>query len=318
VGKEMGNIFGRYRPFRNYHWFDSRHHILKNNIRTNIDGTFNEVEVLYFEDEDDIGNIIDAESLHNNVGALSQGERGVFACKLDENIPEEYIRSYREEFPSCVTEMMAKRYAQGLFARLLRDTYKGDLIVLGEPTLKPYDIAYLSDTSINMTGPIEVEAVEHIFNRDHGFISIITPDLCVDINDMYSASVFDVTAAVLSGVWGVDNAVGVTGLTALASPLAYLGTLAGVKFAMWMQEGTPVLATPLTLEGKPFASVTLGAKRTSLLLSLHGKWVQYWDDLQNAWDKFDIAETLFDSSVSAQEKFAGFLSVDPGRSIEEF
>ena len=313
---EIGKIFGRYKPFRNYHYFDSTHHILKNNIRTGIDGTYNQVEVLYFEDEEEVEES-EAIALQDNIKALQSGQEGVYSCKLDDNIPEEYIRSYREEFPSCVTDFMAKRYAQGLFARLLRDTYKGELCVTGEETIKPYDICYLNDTSINMSGPVEVERVEHIFNRDYGFISIITPDLCLDINDMYSASVFDVTGAALAYTFGLKDPDTALALSAMRSPLGFLAVTAGVKFMMWMQEGTPVISTPLTLEGKPFMSVSLGQKRTSFFMCLHGQWKQYWDDLSVAWDKFDIAESIFDTQISFQESLAGFFTSDPGLSIEE-
>jgi len=723
---EIAKIFGRYIPFRNYHYLDSSHHILKNSIRTSIEGTYNEVEVLYFDDENDIEED-EAKELTDNLSALSIGGKGVFASKLDENIPEEYIRSYRQEFPSCITEFMARRYAQGLFARLLRDSYKGELYIIGEPTLKPYDICvsgdtlidticgpkqikdievgdevlthncrfrkvkqtfsrkpiekvysvkcktsidkndlvitgnhpvfalkrekilygnqtqrikmwdniqpefvpvhdlkpkdylviprvtegeslkkefgmllgyylaegsiiweyrksdkhgrkgnnskeysklpknikvpvaikwsfnlceelhvyneinlwlkklkyntakmyknesrnglsiicydrnlvdlvikhvgfsdnkshksnkwlrrkydfdttvnilgkylggdgyqdkkyregsytatstsynlirsiyralidigipcpiqagiiksgwsagnpyytiriqkkfsqlfssyakrfdsfkdskssntskfikgkycyipvesinikenyndyvynieveednsyvannkivhncYINDASINMVGPIEVEAVEHIINRDHGFISIITPDLCVDVNEMYSISVFDVVGSALAATFGyldigasaIGGAAAVGALTggalagpialsAIASPLGLLALSAGVKFMMWMQEGSPVIATPLTLEGKPFMSATLGQKRTSLFLCQYGKWVQYWDDLQVAWDKFDIGEEIFDSHLSVREKMLGLFTADPGASIPEF
>jgi hypothetical protein len=317
VGFELGKLFGRYRPFRNFHYLDSTHHILRNNIRTSRDGTFNEVEVLYFENENDIEED-DAEKLSSNLEALQRGETGVLACKLDENIPEEYIRSYREEFPSCITEDMARRYIQGLFARTLRDCYKGDLYILGNETLKPHDICYINDSSINMTGPIEVEQVEHIFDRDLGFISIITPDLCVDINDYYSATVLDLVGSSMAYTWGLDDPNTVVTLSALASPMAFLAWTAGVKFIKWTQEGVPVVTTPLTLEGKPFMSVTLGQKRTSLVMSLHGRWRQYWDDLANAWNKFDVAESMFDSRLNWSEKVIGFISnTDAGESIPE-
>jgi hypothetical protein len=319
VSTEIAKLFGRYRPFRNYHYFDSSHHILKNKIRTNSDGTANQVEVLYFGDEEEIEED-DVQDLSDNLRSLSLGEEGIYSCKLDDNIPEEHIRSYREEFPSCVTEFMAKRYAQGLFARLLRDAYKGELIVLGEPTLKPYDICFLNDTSINMTGPIEVEAVEHIFNRDHGFISIITPDLCVDMNDMYSASIFNVTGSALAYMFGfvgldLDPDQANVALSAIASPLVFLAVMGGVKFATWMQEGTPVITTPLTFQGKPFLSVNIGQKRASFITSIHGKWSQYWDDLGSSWDKLDVAEGLFGAHLSLRETLFGLFTADPGGSL---
>lgn len=314
VGTELGRIFGRYRPFRNYHYFDSSHHILKNSISTNRDGTFNEVEVLYFIAENDIEED-DVEDLVSNLEQLSRGEEGLMACQLDENMPEEYIRSYKEEFPSCVTDDMARRYIQGLFARLLRDSYKGELIVLGEPTLKPYDVCYLNDSSINMTGPIEVEQVEHIFNRDHGFISIITPDLCLDINDFYSATTTDITAASMAYTFGLDNPDTAIALGALASPLNVLAWAGGVKLIKHTQDGVPVVATPLVLNGKPMVSVALGQKSGSLLFKWHGQWKQYWDDFSNAWNKFDFAETMFHEGLDSQESLFGFFGASVDDSI---
>lgn len=315
VGREVGRVFGRYKPFRNYHFFDSYHHILKNEIRSSSDGTFNEVEVLYFDDEN-LAEEDNAEDLFDNIRKLSIGGFGKFASKLDENIPEEHLRSYVQEFPSCVTEFMAKRYAQGLFARLLRDAYKGELIVLGDASIKPYDICYINDSSVNMTGPCEVEGVEHVFNRDNGWISIITPDLCIDVNEFFSASVFDVTGSALSHMWG-GGATGDTlaTLTALACPIPYLALVGGIKFGMWMQDGSPIIATPMSLGGKPFISVSLGQDRISMFTQLQGRWNQYWDDLGEAWRKLDIGETVFETKLSLQEKLYGFIGPGPGDSI---
>jgi len=301
---------GRYKPFRNYHYFDSYHHILKNEIRTSTDGTFNEVEILFFTDEDDIQEQY-AEDLIKSIQSLGSKQEGVFSVKLDENILESSLRSYREEFPSCVTVDMARRYAQGIFARHLRDAYKGELIVLGKETLKPYDICYLNDASINMTGPIEVEAVTHVFNRDNGFISIITPDLCVDVNDMFSTTVFDVAAAGYSSVWSWNDALNPPAAI-LSSIAGFLAMSAGVKLSMWTQDGDPVVPTPLTLGGKPFMSVSLGPNQSSLFLNFYGKWVQYWDDLEDAWHKFDIAEEIFDKRVGFRTKILSMLGTGTG------
>ncbi len=308
-GFEIGKMFGRYRPFRNYHKFDSEHNILKNEIRTSIAGTYNEVEVLYFDDEGDVEED-DAEDLERNIAALQRGEEGILAVKLDENIPEEHIRSYREEFPSCITVDMAKRYVQGIYARTLRDAYKGELIVVGKGNIKPYDVAYIKDNTINMMGPIEVEAVTHIINNSVGWVSVITPDLCVEINDMFNATVFDVTGAAYSyldwtSVTGPDF-VGQTAVNAVKG-IGFLAMAGWVKFLTWSQDGAPVATTPLTLGGKPFMSITLGQRKASLFFCLFGKWEQYWDDLDNAWRKFDIAEAVLDTRLNMSQKLYGIL-----------
>ena len=288
AGYALGELFGRYVPFRNYIYLDGDHHILKNEIRTSVDGTFNEVEIYYTEDEGDIDDP-DGDDIEEHVNDLRRGDAGLLAVKLDENIPESSIRSYRGEFPSCVTVDMAKRYAQGIFARTMRNAYQGELCIIGNEKLKPYDICYLNDNSINMTGPIEVRSVTHIFNRNSGFVSVITPDLCLEVNDYYTASVMDVGATASTVLWeDLGMPMGGEALKGLVT----LGQAAGVKFMTWSQEGAPVIATPLTFGGKPFISNSFGPNRVSLYLCAFGKWTQYWDDLGTSWRKFDIGEAV--------------------------
>lgn len=305
VAQYIAKEFGRYIPFRNYHYLDSAHHIIKNNIRTSVDGTFNEVEILYFEDEDKLQEA-DIEDLVENLDELQSGQAGLLSVKLDENIDPSSIRSFRQEFPSCVTTEMARRYAQGIFARHLRDAYKGDLVVLGKETIKPYDICYVNDASINMTGPIEVEAVTQIFSSQNGFVSVITPDLCVDVNDMFSAAVFDIAADANAVLWAGKT----KWLTGSLKGLSFLGLAAGVKFASWTQDGDPVVTTPLTLGGKPLISTSLGPKDTSLMLRLRGEWRQYWDDLGDAWRRFDFSEAFLDTSLDIQQGVYTTLGTD--------
>jgi len=314
VGFSLGELFGRYVPFRNYHYFDSFHHILYNEIRTSVDGTYNEIELNYSESENTITDP-DADDTAENIAEVARGEAGFLALRLDENIPDSSIRSYRAEYPSCVTSDMAKRYAQGLFARTLRDSYKGELCIVGDEKLKPYDVCYLNDSSINMTGPIEVESVTHIFNRDNGFVSIITPDLCLEVNDYYTATVFDITSSAMSFTWG-DVLTPNPAWTALKG-ISHLGLAAGVKFMTWTQEGAPVVATPLTLGGKPFISNTLGSNKTSLFFSLFGKWNQYWDDLGSAWRKFDLSEAMFNARVDMAAGFYEFFGADATGGLKE-
>lgn len=337
VGFALGELFGRYVPFRNYLYFDSDHHILKNEIRTSVNGTYNEIEVRYSEDEEDmedadngISQIKDysgdkeeanRKRLIGHVNDVRQGMAGVLSCKLDENIPEYALRPFTAEYPSCVTSDMARRYAQGLFGRHLRDAYKGEFIVIGEERTKPYDICYLNDNSIGMYGPVEVEAVTHIFNRDNGFVSVITPDLCLEVNDYFTASSFDVTAAACQIAWA-DPYLAVGSLLAgPAAPAVYAGATAlkgigflaawaGVKFAMWTQDGAPVIATPLSLGGKPFMSMSLGPNQTSMITGMFGKWTQYWDDLSDAWFKFDLAEEVFEARINMTKGIFGIFGGD--------
>ncbi len=65
------------------------------------------------------------------------------------------------------------------------------LSITGEPQLKPYDVVYLYDSYNDVSGPIEVEQVTHIFSQETGFVTSIIPDLCVQTNKYASASLIN-------------------------------------------------------------------------------------------------------------------------------
>ena len=57
------------------------------------------------------------------------------------------------------------------------DLYQGEIVITGEPSMKPYDQVFLFDTYNDMAGAVEVEQVTHIFSQETGFVTVITPDL---------------------------------------------------------------------------------------------------------------------------------------------
>lgn len=77
--------------------------------------------------------------------------------------------------------------------------YQGDLGILGDPSIKPYDRVYIHDTYEDMMGMFEVEAVIHNMNSETGFTTSIMPDVIARHEDHYEAA----TQSLLSTVGGV-------------------------------------------------------------------------------------------------------------------
>jgi hypothetical protein len=154
-----------------------------------------------------------------------------------------------------------------------------------------------------MIGPIEVREITQVFNRDTGFVSVITPGMCVDANEMFSMSVMDLAASATWYAYGINENSNIAQIAFSENPISMLAAAAGVKIVNCCQDGMPVVTTPLTLGGKPFMSVSMGQRYASLFLQLNGKWTQYWDDLGDAWRKFDFAEAIFDTRLSVSQKF---------------
>lgn len=83
-------------------------------------------------------------------------------------------------------ERVAEKIARSVLRDYLKDMYKGELYVIGDPTVKPYDLVDIADSKNNMTGLCEVKEVVIHFSEQTGFITTITPDLCV-VNDDQTA-----------------------------------------------------------------------------------------------------------------------------------
>lgn len=77
----------------------------------------------------------------------------------------------------------AMRIATSALRDFVKDMYQGELVVMGDPSVKPYDAFYLLDYYEDMSGIAEVKAVNHHLGFDTGFITGIVPDASVVISD---------------------------------------------------------------------------------------------------------------------------------------
>lgn len=67
----------------------------------------------------------------------------------------------------------------------VKDMYTGELIVMGDPSVKPYDKMFVHDIYEDIQGMAEVESVVHSFTVDTGFTTSITPDCIAAIDNKY-------------------------------------------------------------------------------------------------------------------------------------
>ena len=77
---------------------------------------------------------------------------------------------------------VAKNYATSALKQHIQTMYDGNLIIQGDPTVKPYDYSYIADIENQMSGSFEVNTVVHHMNEKEGFISNINPDPIVSAN----------------------------------------------------------------------------------------------------------------------------------------
>ena len=67
-------------------------------------------------------------------------------------------------------------------------------------------MVFLYDSYNDVSGPVEVEQVTHIFSQETGFVTSIIPDLWVQTNEYASASLVDAVGMYFGGLWLSQNA----------------------------------------------------------------------------------------------------------------
>ena len=77
--------------------------------------------------------------------------------------------------------------------------YQGDICIVGDPSIKPYDRVYIHDVYEDMQGMFEVEAVIHNMSNETGFTTSVMPDVIARYEDSFEAS----TQSLMSVVGGM-------------------------------------------------------------------------------------------------------------------
>jgi hypothetical protein len=273
-------IAGYVEPFRNYHLVTSSQHIIANNIRTNSRDVANTIVIKYGKN---VEIDYDRTAGRDSSGVAIKGIEESFTLKLDSALPTEDVRTQMGQFLNVTNEVLAKRYALGLLLRNTKEVYKGELIILGNAKIKPYDVMYIFDEYSDMVGPIEVEEVCHVFDQQSGFRTEIKPDMLVQAAEWSLLSSAEALGVVMEGAlkkfFGTDGP-GHTASNAdinyagmLGHGLSFFGGFIANKIINYTQLAQPVIMAPLMHHGRIFAGGVPTRKiQTSVWTTVFGKW----------------------------------------------
>jgi hypothetical protein len=78
--------------------------------------------------------------------------------------------------------------------------YDGELLVLGDPSVKPYDAMYIWDKMTEMFGMCEVKEVIHHLSFETGFVTSIKPDCMVSVADPNRHKLWGWAGSIAAGV----------------------------------------------------------------------------------------------------------------------
>lgn len=93
-------------------------------------------------------------------------------------------------------EKIAWRMTASALKNSVKDMYQGDLIVIGDPTVKPHDRLMIADQYSGISGQCTVKEVIMRISVDEGFITTISPDCINVVDDRFEMAVYSWSNAV--------------------------------------------------------------------------------------------------------------------------
>ena len=78
----------------------------------------------------------------------------------------------------------ARKMAISRLRQSLEQLYSGNIVIYGDPSVKPHDFIFINDEITNLNGPATARDIVHTLSFETGFVTTIAPDAIVDpIND---------------------------------------------------------------------------------------------------------------------------------------
>ena len=165
----------RREPFRRYHMISSYTDIIDNGMILTKRGVNNGIKLKGITDH------------------WYQGKDHWIERQLD-GMDESHIKWLYVENNNALGDR-AQRMATSMLMYSLRDIYDGEITILGNPMIQPFDVVFLNDFYNDMSGPFEVEQVVHTFSEQTGFITQLKPDLVTSIGEIAQRTAFGALGA---------------------------------------------------------------------------------------------------------------------------
>ncbi|MCY7866120.1 hypothetical protein P8918_13480 [Bacillus spizizenii] len=200
--QENGVVFERRKPFQQYHIYTSFSDIIKNDIKsssqdikTNAMGLYREKLVGTRESQEKVGPLwvdwdIYPENQKSMVYDTQLYAKGVPV--IGAAIPLvnwAYNRIADDKGVAQGGKAIAWRMTAHALKESVKDMYQGELIVMGDPSVKPHDRAYIYDAYENISGAALVEGCVQSFSAQTGFTTTLYPDCIATVDDRHELAV---------------------------------------------------------------------------------------------------------------------------------
>lgn len=196
-------------PFQRMHYIDSFQHILNNGLQENLSGVSTVVTassdgkypVTVYFDKGAPSHLQVEKAVETGLYWDNINGEGFFTFLHPLLNPIEYMKGYAKTAQGSSDEMLSKRVALYHLRESLKDIYTGEILVLGNPDIRAHDLVYIADVYERIYGLVEVEEVIHHFTPDMGFVTSITPNALVTVQDPNRWAMQNW----MTSVWGAKN-----------------------------------------------------------------------------------------------------------------
>ena len=198
-GETEGKIVEKRKPLQQYFFYDSYTDIVYNsikasekNMKTNAVGIWESTDAIWGKSQATVGPIyLDMniypeyqKSMTVDTGLVSDGKGG-----LELNLFTHFAENWASDAnDNKVNKALAERITTNALRESVSDMYCGEVCILGDTAIKPYDRFYINDYYEDMMGHMEVEAVVYSMNSATGFTTTIYPDCIVRTDDNHEAA----------------------------------------------------------------------------------------------------------------------------------
>lgn len=248
----LGQIEESLKTFRQFKFYGSFTDIISNNIELN-DDIVTSVKPITADAKGDIESK-HAIFLDPHIKPEFQKQINVDTSLYEPNIMAKISKLNFEQIPETrndIASKTSKYFGVATLAQHVRKMYGGNIKVIGDPAVKPYDWAQIYDIESQVDGIFEVNTVIQSFNKQEGFTTTLEPDPVVisnygDQEDKFASLWFNsavhkrFTQAVLAKTFimmavGSIKQLGVAGTASLVAKSTIPG--AGVTLAKSLASG---------------------------------------------------------------------------------
>lgn len=220
--EEDGIFFEKRKPFQQYHYYDSYNDIIYNtikatekNMKTNAIGTWESTDYIWGTSQSTVGPIyLDMniypeyqKSMTVDTGLIASGNGG-FKLNFATALSEKWKYDANDD---KVNKSLAEKMTTNVLRQSIKDMYEGELCVIGDSSVKPYDRINIVDTYEDMSGSVEVETVIFSMNSNTGFTTTIIPDVIAKAADCSQ----EMAASTLFGQFTLCSGIAVTARLAM-------------------------------------------------------------------------------------------------------